>query len=739
MNTSRDASIQDSLALRQSASLRRSMRNTPSPSIVQREREGSAMSSASAVQRRSTDLAQSLLQRRSLLSQIGSAQSSVASSVSGYSPSLSLVPSKIDNRPAITIEIGTRLTRIGFAGEFLPQEIFRSEIMDPMDGPPSLQRPVHIFDRSRSCERKLLTTVNSRRVVIVESLLAPAWQRNAVARALFECPALGVHSVLFAPSHLLCTFPFNSKTCLVVDLGADEAVLFPVAEGVLMLNHLETSSSPCATALEQNVRRLMVRFGRLRIGDGDTEGRVFSEAELDRADKMRLWEDVAVRFCFATTAARGKRIQSHLANPEENAFDASAAAPGAELQFGTSHLLTVPGIVREGAAEILFSAGDEEDVRSVPQMILDCVANAAIDLRREFLRNLLLVGGVTRLPGFLARLKSELLGMLADGYHPKLSQQLHDIRFYQFPAEMKAQLFCAWLGGAMFGALDDCMEPRSLTREEWMATKRRNAIATEEDNGMDGAMNHCVWKRNLLEPSSKRFGAPRAMTWVSAVSDGHGLLGGLGLCGPPQPMCAPPPMCPILLPPMPCPPPLPPCPPCPPIFCPPPVICPPPVFCPPPPPPCPLQTPCTCAAPYLTGPPMGGTVYPTGMGQQQQPFFPSNDCCGGCATPCSFLAARAVKMHGARIFASPTAEGQEEDPTCNSEKLRQAINEHITSDPSESKRAIQKAAEEKLFSKINVICANGDFAYVAYTDAYCQATSGKVTCYAFRPLGIEKA
>uniref|UniRef100_A0A183BV27 Actin-related protein 10 n=1 Tax=Globodera pallida TaxID=36090 RepID=A0A183BV27_GLOPA len=535
---------------------------------------------ASAVQRRSTDLAQSLLQRRSLLSQIGSAQSSVASSVSGYSPSMSMVPSKIDNRPAITIEIGTRLTRIGFAGEFLPQEIFRSEIVDPMDGPPSLQRPLRIFDRSRSEQeqyevlvkflknivfRKLLTTVNSRRVVMVESLLAPAWQRNAVARALFECPALAVHSVLFAPSHLLCTFPFNSKTCLVVDLGADEAVLFPVAEGVLMLNHLETSSSPCATALEQNVRRLMVRFGRLRIGDDDTEGRVFSEAELDRADKMRLWEDVAVRFCFATTAARGKRIQSHLANPEENAFDGSAAAPGVELQFGTSHLLTVPGIVREGAAEILFSAGDEEDVRSVPQMILDCVANvgavaavpfpfifgvfseaeldradkmrlwedvarmlsmgqqllrawsfslvtshlltvpgivregaaeilfsagdeedvrsvpqmildcvanAAVDLRREFLRNLLLVGGVTRLPGFLARLKSELLGMLADGYHPKLSQQLHDIRFYQFPAEMKAQLFCAWLGGAMFGALDDCMEPRSLTRDEWMATKR---------------------------------------------------------------------------------------------------------------------------------------------------------------------------------------------------------------------------------------------------------------------------
>ncbi|KAL3089995.1 hypothetical protein niasHS_006447 [Heterodera schachtii] len=225
---------------------------------------------------------------------------------------------------------------------------------------------------------------------------------------------------------------------------------------------------------------------------------------------------------------------------------------------------------------------------------------------------------------------------------------------------------------------------------------------------------------------------------------GHGLLGGLGLCGPPQPMCPPPPMCPPALPPLPCPPPMPPCPPCMPTFCPPPVICPPPIICAPPPPPCPPQLPCTCAAPapFFAGPQMGGGYPIGGMAQPPQPFIPSNDCCCGCASPCSFRAAFA-KVHGARIFSAPNAgeddAEEEEDPTCNNEKLRQAINEHITSDPSESKRAIQKAAEAKLFAKINVICANGEFSYVAYTDAYCQATSGSVTCYAFRPLGVEKA
>ncbi|EPB75492.1 ground-like domain protein [Ancylostoma ceylanicum] len=59
---------------------------------------------------------------------------------------------------------------------------------------------------------------------------------------------------------------------------------------------------------------------------------------------------------------------------------------------------------------------------------------------------------------------------------------------------------------------------------------------------------------------------------------------------------------------------------------------------------------------------------------------------------------------------------------------------NMTSDPTISKRAIQKAAEEKLLGKFNVICAKGDFTYIAYTETYCQASNEDVTCYAFKPI-----
>ncbi|CAK5109158.1 unnamed protein product [Meloidogyne enterolobii] len=70
-------------------------------------------------------------QRRSLMGQL----SSNVSTTGAINASLALqaATTKIDNRPAIVIEIGNRLTKIGFAGEFVPLDVFRTEWLDPME------------------------------------------------------------------------------------------------------------------------------------------------------------------------------------------------------------------------------------------------------------------------------------------------------------------------------------------------------------------------------------------------------------------------------------------------------------------------------------------------------------------------------------------------------------------------------------------------------------------------------
>ncbi|KAF7634460.1 hypothetical protein Mgra_00006129 [Meloidogyne graminicola] len=394
-------------------------------------------------------------------------------------------------KSVIIIECGSRLTRVGFCDDKLPIEIFRTPPLfcKKLNNAQQHQRIIKFFKHIVS--RKLNVSFRSRRIIIVESLLTPTWQRQALAHALFDCASLAPHSLLFAPSHLLCSFPFNARTCIVLDLGANEAVLFPIVEGILMLNDWGTSAIACASALESEAKRLMLKYGQVRrrpvlikeSSEDDNgadnliysdDGRPFAECDLALADSMRLWEDLVFRFCFVTTADRGR-----LTNPDSPLIN--RPVPPVQIQFG-AELLYIPGIVRVAVAELLFTNNDEIGCRSVPQLILDCISRVSIDLRRELLQNLLIVGGISRLPGFLARLKTELVDLIADEYKIKLSSDITDIKFYQFPREFAGELFCAWLGGSMLGSLDYIVDQRSITRQEWFKTKKVKDWTDEIDN-----------------------------------------------------------------------------------------------------------------------------------------------------------------------------------------------------------------------------------------------------------------
>lgn len=74
--------------------------------------------------------------------------------------------------------------------------------------------------------RCALTVAKDRRFVIVENLLSPTLWRQTVAKVLFE--VMDAPSILFAPAHLLATFPFAASDALVIDMGYSEAVVIPV-------------------------------------------------------------------------------------------------------------------------------------------------------------------------------------------------------------------------------------------------------------------------------------------------------------------------------------------------------------------------------------------------------------------------------------------------------------------------------------------------------------------------------
>ncbi|VDM27053.1 unnamed protein product [Toxocara canis] len=306
--------------------------------------------------------------------------------------------------------------------------------------------------------RNLLTVAKDRRTVIVESVLEPTDRRHMLARALFE--ALDAPSILFAPSHLLATFPFAASNALVLDVGYKEAVVIPVLEGVTVLNNWEVSSVG-AKRLEQRVCELLHKFGKVVKVDG-------SERELNEEDdvlleKNGILEDIVVRFCFATKMDRGLQIQAAGYNLE---CDIPTPPCGVRLPLG-DEMLIVPGVVREWTAEVMFEFNDDE--KSIPQLILDSVFRSPIDVRRTLLDSLILVGGPTAMKGFYARLKSELQRLVKfDCYASKLGS-ISSVKFFRLP-NTSIELYASWIGGSMFGSLD-VLQYRSLSREDWLNRK----------------------------------------------------------------------------------------------------------------------------------------------------------------------------------------------------------------------------------------------------------------------------
>uniref|UniRef100_A0A0N4W3A9 Ground-like domain-containing protein n=1 Tax=Haemonchus placei TaxID=6290 RepID=A0A0N4W3A9_HAEPC len=57
--------------------------------------------------------------------------------------------------------------------------------------------------------------------------------------------------------------------------------------------------------------------------------------------------------------------------------------------------------------------------------------------------------------------------------------------------------------------------------------------------------------------------------------------------------------------------------------------------------------------------------------------------------------------------------------------------QNVDSNPSSSKRKIQKAATDEIGGLFDVICSSHDFSYLANTQVFCEAGNDDVTCFAF--------
>lgn len=350
------------------------------------------------------------------------------------------------DKQAVVLDIGTEFTKVGFAGEHAPRHIIRTEIKKMINGE---LRSVKLFDKPNPNDSEafclykeffhmlyfkyLLVNPKERRVVICESMLKPIHIRNTIARVLFR--HFEVVSIVFIPNHLLALFAVGIQTGLVIDCGYAETTVVPIYEQIPILTAMEYIDL-AGKAVHESINKHITENAIVEI-KGEEKS---AKSNLNLFESVL--EDIKVRCCFV-----GRHATDLVAVP-------------VRYPLGGDKVLHIDGKLRAHAMDMLFE-GNEED-QSIVTVVLDAILKCPIDCRKELMQNIVLIGGSVMSPGFDSRLFAELKFLLSsDSYNNRLFVKKITFRNSPVPAN-----YCAWQGGALFGALE-ILGDHSISRERY--------------------------------------------------------------------------------------------------------------------------------------------------------------------------------------------------------------------------------------------------------------------------------
>lgn len=372
----------------------------------------------------------------------------------------------VAEKNSIIFDFGRAYTKCGYAREPSPRWIVPSSVPIPNTdqvqgiwnywGQEDLTAMLKEFFYTLYF-KYLSVNPKDRRVVVAESVLCPTLFRNTVAQVLFE--HFEVPAIVFVPSHLMALYTLGINTALVLDSGYYESVALPIYEGVCILSAWQ--AIPLGGLAIH--RRIEVELMESAKVSGPTPGDFTLGEILSEPMKESVLEDVKVRTCFVTKMDRGHQLQvwgfarSHGA---ENVPEPPKPPPDVQYPLEGDKILTIPGSVREYAAEILFEL--DGDMKSIATLLLDSILKAPMDARKALSQNIVVMGGTSMMPGFKHRLAVELKQLVRDPTYAR-KMNLSSFLFHSPPCK---ENYTAWLGASIYGATD-AVHSQCITRDQF--------------------------------------------------------------------------------------------------------------------------------------------------------------------------------------------------------------------------------------------------------------------------------
>ena len=341
------------------------------------------------------------------------------------------------NYTSIIIDVGSGLMKVGFSGEDGPRNIFNSIVGIPkmaglkvgmeqkeryvaeeaisnaefMNFYSPIQRgEVVDWDKFETLMHYLLynqieVVPEDMSVLITETPLSSKKNRSKISELLFE--KFNVQKCHIANSSMLGLFSYGKSSGIVLDCGYNITSTVPVYEGF----------------------PLVYASQKINLGGEDLSNKLYDiiKGKLDKTYKTikgkLLSEDIKDKLGYVSMDIKqeGEKIEQKYILPDSK-----------ELTLG-NELFEVN--------EILFNPGENPELKSVTNMVVNSLNLCDDDVKKEINESVCLIGGTTLMKNFSERLRLEL-------------SDNKDFGTYNMAPAPERQ-FSAWIGGSIMSSLDN--------------------------------------------------------------------------------------------------------------------------------------------------------------------------------------------------------------------------------------------------------------------------------------------
>ena len=394
-----------------------------------------------------------------------------------------------DEVSAVVLDLGTHSVKAGYAGQDTPQHVFTSSVgarakggdVDMTEGGSQSSRDIFVDSMGirrdevdvtspygengmledweavegiweHALKKCLTIQTDEHPVLMSEPVHNSDGVRSKMVELMFEKYA--PPALFLAKNPVLSSFAVGKASSLVIDIGGRNTTVTAVHEGYALQKSVtrsplggEALTDVILARLEKQKVEVRPRYAFTKKEKGDGEFTVKAVNHPKTSESYSLFKR---REIVEDLKATVYQLNDHFFRGDEHKNvagityelpDGNTIEVGAE-RFQIPELLFQPDILKDLDVNVPSLSGDVK-LKSIQELVLECINNSDVDVRKDLWGNLVLCGGGSMFTNMRERLDGALFDHAPQNVKTKVVASMNSVE----------RRFSTWIGGSILASL----------------------------------------------------------------------------------------------------------------------------------------------------------------------------------------------------------------------------------------------------------------------------------------------